>query len=33
MKVFIICGKKFYSKIDEIKDNLQNKGIETYMPN
>ncbi|MBE6147962.1 MAG: hypothetical protein E7167_00405 [Firmicutes bacterium] len=33
MKVFVICSKKFYSKIDKIKDYLENKGHEVYLPN
>lgn len=33
MKIFIICSKKFYDKIPEIKDKLEDMGIETYLPN
>ncbi|MBQ3021619.1 MAG: hypothetical protein IJD92_05310 [Bacilli bacterium] len=33
MKILIICSKKFYSKIEEIKQSLENKGIEIYLPN
>ena len=33
MKVLIICSKKFYSKIDEVKKYLENKNIEVYLPN
>ena len=33
MKILIICSKNFYSKIEEIKDYLESKGIEVFMPN
>ena len=33
MKVFIICSKKFYSKIEEIKKYLENKNVEVFLPN
>ena len=33
MKVLIICSKKFYSKIEEIKNILENRNIEVYLPN
>ena len=33
MKVFIICSKKFYSKIEEVKKNLEKKNIEVFLPN
>ena len=33
MKVFIICSKKFYPKIEEIKKELTNNGIEVFLPN
>lgn len=33
MKLFIICSKQFYSKIDEVKEKLENKNIEVYLPN
>ncbi len=33
MKILIICSKKFYSKIDEIKKSLENRNIEVYLPN
>ena len=33
MKVFIICSKKFYSKIEEYKDYLEKKNIEVFLPN
>lgn len=33
MKILIICSKKFYDKIDKIKNILEQKGIEIYLPN
>lgn len=33
MKILIICSKKFYDKITPIKDFLENKGIDIYLPN
>ena len=33
MKIFIICSKKFYSKIEEVKKNLEKKNIEVFLPN
>ena len=33
MKVFIICSKQFYSRIDAIKKELENKNIEVFLPN
>ena len=33
MKVFIICSKKFYSKIEEIKNILESRNIEVFLPN
>lgn len=33
MKLLIICSKNFYSKIEEIKNFLEGKGIEVFMPN
>ena len=33
MKILIICSKQFYSKIEEIKLKLENKGMEVYLPN
>ena len=33
MKVFIICSKKFYSKIEEVKKNLEKRNIEVFLPN
>ena len=33
MKVLIICSKKFYSKIGEVKNKLEKKNIEVFLPN
>ena len=33
MKVLIICSKKFYSKIEEVKRYLEKKKIEVFLPN
>ncbi len=33
MKIFIICSKKFYNRIEEIKNILENKNIEIVLPN
>ena len=33
MKVLVICSKKFYSKIEEIKRILEDKNIEVFLPN
>ena len=33
MKILIICSKKFYSKIEDIKKELELKGNEIFLPN
>lgn len=33
MKVLIICSKKFYPKIEEVKKYLEKKNIEVFLPN
>jgi len=33
MKILIICSKKFYSKIEEVKKYLEEKNIEVFLPN
>ena len=33
MKILIICSKKFYSKIEEVKRILEEKNIEVFLPN
>ena len=33
MKIFVICSKKFYLKIEEIKKNLEKREIEVFLPN
>lgn len=33
MKVLIICSKQFYSMIPKIKEELESKGIEVFLPN
>lgn len=33
MKLLIICSKKFYSFIDEIKKELEKNSIEVFLPN
>lgn len=33
MKILIICSKKFYSKIEEVKQELENRGNEIFLPN
>ena len=33
MKLLIICSKKFYSKIEEVKKELEKKKIEVFLPN
>ena len=33
MKIFIICSKKFYGNIPAIKQELEEKGHEIYLPN
>ena len=33
MKILVICSKKFYSKIEEVKNNLEKKNIEVFLPN
>ena len=33
MKVFLICSKKFYSKIEEVKKELEKRRIEVFLPN
>ena len=32
MKLFIICSKAFYGEIGRIKDELEKRGIEVYLP-
>lgn len=33
MKILIICSKNFYSKINDIKSNLENRDIQVFLPN
>ena len=33
MKILVICSKKFYSKIEEVKQELEKKGNEIFLPN
>ena len=33
MKILIICSKNFYSKIEEVKKNLEEKNNEVFLPN
>ena len=33
MKILVICSKKFYSKIEEVKKILEERGIEVFLPN
>ena len=33
MRILIICSKKFYSRIEEIKKKLEEKNIEVFLPN
>ncbi len=33
IKILIICSKKFYSKIEEVKKILEEKNIEVFLPN
>ena len=33
MKMLIICSKKFYSKIEEVKKILEEQNIEVFLPN
>lgn len=33
MKILMICSKKFYSKIEDIKEKLESVGHEVYLPN
>lgn len=33
MKILVICSKKFYSKIEEVKKDLEKKDIEVFLPN
>lgn len=33
MKILIICSKKFYSKIEEVKQILEERNIEVFLPN
>ena len=33
MKILIICSKKFYSRIDEVKRILEKNNIEVFLPN
>ena len=33
MKILIICSKKFYSKIEEVKKILEEKNNEVFLPN
>lgn len=30
MKIFVICSKKFYSKIEEVKQFLEDSGHEVF---
>ena len=32
MKIFIICSKAFYSEIKQVKEYLENKGYEVFVP-
>ena len=33
MKILVICSKKFYSKIEEVKQELEKRGNEICLPN
>ena len=33
MKIFVICSKKFYDRIPDIKDKLEENGNVIYLPN
>ena len=33
MKILVICSKKFYSKIEEVKMDLEKRNIEVFLPN
>ena len=33
MKILVICSKKFYSKIEEVRKKLEKNNIEVFMPN
>ena len=33
MKILVICSKKFYSKIEEVKKALEENNIEVFLPN
>ena len=33
MKVFVICSKKFYPMIEEVKNYLESKNVEVFLPN
>lgn len=33
MKILVICSKKFYSKIEEVKKELEKRDIEVFLPN
>jgi len=33
MKIFLICSKAFYGRLQDIKENLQQLGHEVFMPN
>ena len=33
MKILIVCSKKFYPRIEEIKKSLEERGIEVLLPN
>lgn len=33
MKILVICSKMFYSKIEEVKKDLEKRDIEVFLPN
>ncbi len=33
MKILVICSKKFYSKIEEVRQELKKRGNEVFLPN
>ena len=33
MKILVICSKKFYSKIEEVKQELEKRGNKIFLPN
>ena len=33
MKILVICSKRFYSKIEEVKKDLEKRDIEVFLPN